>query len=646
MQEANKGWTGLAQDVTHLCAYFADQHQQQLDVGDDEEGIGEHEAYALSTWSGNVLLQSMIHFVGVNQDFVAALETILNETVSESSSGGASDGLETTHASLVSGGNGLGELLRGLGVTSQHVERLVLKRATEIFNSISSCCDVQGTSDLREVHRLLRLLPQRANPDVAREVALLELVELLSTLHIDLLPLQLRLMSAPDIANKILEQRPQAYYEVDGKNDFDELYTNTGQESGNHKQDALLKRAMLRDRPPPGARLVRVLSAIQPPSVDIVSSAVSSQAQVRLALLNAAIGVGDIEGAYRLCRALLAIPQHSLVSSLQTQIIDTSLVVTALLDSPSADPATSVANNSTYTSGSAPYLNETSEHLRELRRDLLSAIFAAVPSHRLEHCSNLWRAPGSGQSSQLATTTTPSISYHPSSSREGGDHTEGEDHNLSAARDALLAVIASELYGGADAAAVLGLTDDYFSSSVSSASNAVNVVAGMASMSSRISAAIGQLLLVATPTAVHDLITTLYNDLDRKLSVALQKGKKDEFRQQGAGVGAAAAALDEGLVNKLMSKGFSRNGAKRSVLASKGDSLEAAFRWAVEHSLDEDFEHPGTARSFLYCLFRSQPRGSTNAILTPTLLISINTIATLLISPPLVSFPSLPPSFL
>ena len=631
MQEANKGWTGLAQDVAHLCAYFADQHQQQLEVCDDDDDHGEHEAYALSTWSGNVLLQSMIHFVGVNQDFVAALETILNETVSENSDG-ISDGLETTHTALLSGGDGLGELLRGLGVTSQHVERLVLKRATEIFNSISSCCDVQGTSDLREVHRLLNLLPPHANPDVAREVALLDLVELLATLHIDLLPLQLRLMSPPDIAIKILEQRPQAYYEVDGKNDFDELYTNIGTESGNHHQDALLKRAMLRDRPPPGARLVRVLSALQPLSASITSpvntvsstSTVSSQAQVRLALLNAAIDVGDIEGAYRLCRALLAIPQHSLVSSLQTRIIDTSLVVTALLESsssiPSFNPTTHISHNSAYTSGSIPSfdLNNTTEHHCELRRDLLSAIFAAVPSHRLEHCSNLWRTPGSEQSIPLRKNTNSnfSSSHIPSSNTEGVDLTEEMDCHLSAARDALLAVIANELYGGVEAV-TRGFFDDHFSSN----NNGINVVTGMASKNSRISEAMGFLLLVATPTSVDNLITTLYNDLDRKLSIALQKGKKDAFRQSGATAGMATATLDENLVTKLMAKGFSRNGAKRSVLASKGDSLEAAFRWAVEHSLDEDFEHPGRWLCYIYSyshLFLYIP-SSTSLLLHPSL---------------------------
>jgi hypothetical protein len=38
-------------------------------------------------------------------------------------------------------------------------------------------------------------------------------------------------------------------------------------------------------------------------------SAAAAQAEVRLALLTAAVGVGDVEGAHRLCKALLATPQ-------------------------------------------------------------------------------------------------------------------------------------------------------------------------------------------------------------------------------------------------------------------------------------------------------------------------------------------------
>ena len=93
-------------------------------------------------------------------------------------------------------------------------------------------------------------------------------------------------------------------------------------------RDALQRRALLRDRPPPGARLVRVLSAVQPPPRPTAAAASSSasaaatmagaggagsaaaaQAEVRLALLTAAVGVGDVEGAHRLCKALLATPQ-------------------------------------------------------------------------------------------------------------------------------------------------------------------------------------------------------------------------------------------------------------------------------------------------------------------------------------------------
>jgi hypothetical protein len=44
---------------------------------------------------------------------------------------------------------------------------------------------------------------------------------------------------------------------------------------------------------------------------DKAGSAAAAQAEVRLALLTAAVGVGDVEGAHRLCKALLATPQVS-----------------------------------------------------------------------------------------------------------------------------------------------------------------------------------------------------------------------------------------------------------------------------------------------------------------------------------------------
>ena len=46
------------------------------------------------------------------------------------------------------------------------------------------------------------------------------------------------------------------------------------------------------------------------------------------------------------------------------------------------------------------------------------------------------------------------------------------------------------------------------------------------------------------------------------------------------------------MVRRLVLKGFSSNGAKRAVLAVKGQSIASALAWAVEHNGDADFEHP------------------------------------------------------
>ena len=49
---------------------------------------------------------------------------------------------------------------------------------------------------------------------------------------------------------------------------------------------------------------------------------------------------------------------------------------------------------------------------------------------------------------------------------------------------------------------------------------------------------------------------------------------------------------DENLIAQLQSKGYSRNGAKRSVIATDSASFEAAFRWAIENSDHPEFEMP------------------------------------------------------
>ena len=49
---------------------------------------------------------------------------------------------------------------------------------------------------------------------------------------------------------------------------------------------------------------------------------------------------------------------------------------------------------------------------------------------------------------------------------------------------------------------------------------------------------------------------------------------------------------DADMINKIISKGFSKNGAKRAVYYSRSVSVENALSWAVEHCNDQDFDFP------------------------------------------------------
>ena len=106
-------------------------------------------------------------------------------------------------------------------------------------------------------------------------------------------------------------------------------------------------------------------------------------------------------------------------------------------------------------------------------------------------------------------------------------------------------------------------------------------------------------------SAIAALLDSIVRDLRKKLSqVASQvtiSGSDSDCSLR--------LRLDEGMVDKLVGKGFSRNGAKRSIISTRGVSLEAALSWAIEHSLDRDFENP-IAQSVKGALLSNDESGS------------------------------------
>lgn len=87
---------------------------------------------------------------------------------------------------------------------------------------------------------------------------------------------------------------------------------------------------------------------------------------------------------------------------------------------------------------------------------------------------------------------------------------------------------------------------------------------------------------------VRGMVTELEKQLIQwRLSPAGQQF--DQFRHNST---TDLPPPDADMINKIISKGFSKNGAKRAVYYSRSVSVESALSWAVEHCNDHDFDFP------------------------------------------------------
>jgi len=68
--------------------------------------------------------------------------------------------------------------------------------------------------------------------------------------------------------------------------------------------------------------------------------------------------------------------------------------------------------------------------------------------------------------------------------------------------------------------------------------------------------------------------------------------KSAEILEQLAASSHADLIPDESLVHQLSAYGFSVNGSRRSVLATRNESVAKALEWAMQHERDDDFELP------------------------------------------------------
>lgn len=76
-------------------------------------------------------------------------------------------------------------------------------------------------------------------------------------------------------------------------------------------------------------------------------------------------------------------------------------------------------------------------------------------------------------------------------------------------------------------------------------------------------------------------------DMDRDTATSRNTGA-----DTGTSTTDARPAADPGLVQQIMSMGFSENGSKRAALATQNQSAEAAMEWVFSHMEDPDFNDP------------------------------------------------------
>ena len=502
-------WTELAKDLAEMCA---------VGVFKDEISI---------QWVGVLLLVCLLHYRAIEYRGVVKH---LFEAQPTSNNAREAAALGIPHSPKAD----LGSLLvTKFELSAVHAQRSVLHQARELLNAVASCCETEAKADLKAAREFLKLIPEAyMSSETFSEQALHHLVRTLALVNLDLVPLQLRLLSPVDIARRILSERPDAFYTL-----VHEDATSDTSQSG------VSRVAQLKARHLAGMNFIQTLLTIHsvreatrdPDEADDEEEEDWQHTEHILVLLvSAALAVGDLEQAYCYCNHLLDEDRfNSSSAALQEDILTaTTLTMEAL------------------TSSEVSRKNGPLE--AELRADLMCSIARTTSIEQFDRLQHLWRV-------------TESVAPSALNSRAEGQAAGAIDN----AKFLLYEVVAGKLKPN----------------TVSNPIQAQSVLDQSAS-ALVMHEVLGYLEQVQDSADALALLDGVLRDLKRKLAKVVELSANDSRAN------ASVAPPDEKMIQQLMTKGFSRNGAKRSVLMTHSTGLNAALAWAIEHSLDQDFEHP------------------------------------------------------
>ena len=485
------------------------------------------------------------------------------------------------------------EALSALGVTASSAGRVAVMRAREGINS----CNRSSDPVLKPIADLLKVISTKldsvAKKEALTELAVCELSEWMGqmdSVSLDIPPCQLRLISPADLVSRVMAVNPTAYLcstLSDEGVDPEELGLGLGLGLGCKEDSALM--LLARPRPPRGSR--RLLQLLRfshgameenDPSLEESPTAVPWRpldgVEVWAVLAAGAARAGDCLAAYLLSMELLQ-------SAYATEKVHS----TSCMDT--VDKAVTYSLQLLLTSAL-----DGDEASLQMHRFLCAALLSNQPAHRLSDAMALWDRHKSLHDTLRAGMLEPTQNAGRGAgfAFDAGDIAAADTNatNVNMAREALLRVIGSMIVRRGDAV--------WMKEPLPSP---VEFVRQTAALSSGVpSEAMGYVMLAGAEVgdeAVQSMLLSLSHDLGKKLTSCKPDADSVVRKDEGAGgsktLGLATSminSIDEELVVQLQAMGFSRNGSRRSVLATNNSTLERALRWAIDHCGDADFEEP------------------------------------------------------
>ena len=427
-----------------------------------------------------------------------------------------------------------------------------------MINSLSSTsiCNVDENGDSNDnakfvkARKLIRLIKDfisntavsdAMKAQVKKESSFMELVSFFQSLEVEAVPIRLRLSSPAEVLRQILQDRPQAYFPIISWTSNENISVREG--DGDEALDSVLAfRDYLRARSTPGQEFLSVLlTALGCGDVSL---------ELNLLLLAASLEFQDSENVYRLSLEVISL-NEIVISKIEPNDSDIKAMEQVL-------QAIEYFNSKAAMNGtnSIP-LDDSFRHVRFtidnpttlnfLAADLKSELIASCPPHQLSQL-------------QLSLTGVPIRDMR-------GDSVDEYFESL------LRRIVA---------------TFDQSKQTLTS-----HIVTSIALPSLLAEAMV--IIARKESSQAEMIVRRILGELERQLvqwRLSPAGERVDRFRHYQSNAGDDLPPPNEDMINTIVAKGFSKNGAKRSVYYSRSESVQKALAWAVEHSNDADFDFP------------------------------------------------------